>query len=221
MANRISIKLNGIEVCLHSDGSVEWPDRQTLFIADPHFGKEATFRRHGIPVPMGSTQGTLQKIQRRVCETGVSRLVILGDMFHARSSLSRDVVESIEDFFSAFIDLSTVLVRGNHDAHVGQLPSSWPIEIVDPFERIDDLVMTHHPEEVPEDARVLLCGHVHPAVKVGDAIGKLPCFFYRNRMLMLPAIGQFTGTHVVKINSGDLAWAIAENEVFPVHSERP
>ncbi len=216
MAHEIDVELNGIELRLHCDGAVSWPEQQTLFVADTHFGKEATFRRHGIPVPIGGTRGTLATIEKLIHSTEAKRLVILGDMFHARSSLSRDVVSSLEVFFSSHPSLQITLVRGNHDAHVGQLPPSWPVQIVDPYYRLGDVVMTHHPQPVPTDARVLLCGHLHPAVAIGASFGKLPCFHYRGGMMVLPAIGRFTGTHVVQLERDDRAWAIAENEIFPL-----
>lgn len=37
-----------------------WPAAQTLFIADLHLGKAASYRRLGQPVPTGSTQDNLQ-----------------------------------------------------------------------------------------------------------------------------------------------------------------
>ncbi|MCM2374810.1 ligase-associated DNA damage response endonuclease PdeM [Aporhodopirellula aestuarii] len=218
MPGVVDINLNGVELTLCWQGGLYWPDENVLFVADTHFGKEATFRRHGIPVPVGSSKGTLAAIDSLLESTRASRLVILGDMFHARSSLSRDVITALESFFARHRDLVTTLVRGNHDAHIGRLPVEWPIEIIDPYERIGDVVMTHHPQPIPDDASLLVCGHLHPAVRVSDSIGTLPCFHYRSGVLVLPAIGRFTGTHVVDRGRDDRAWGIAKNEVFSVPS---
>ena len=185
--------------------------------------KKATFRRGGVPVPRGSTDGTLQSIGQLLKQTKATRLVILGDMFHARSSLAKDVRESIERFFKAHQDIDHILVRGNHDAHVGQLPPSWPIQIQEPGTRLGTILMTHHPGDVLDDADVLLCGHLHPAIHFsagGESLGKLPCFWLRGRCLVLPAIGQFTGTHMITPDRDDDVWAIAEDQILSVSSTR-
>ena len=33
-----------------------WREQQMLLIADPHFGKAASFRSHGIAIPRGTTR---------------------------------------------------------------------------------------------------------------------------------------------------------------------
>ncbi|MEO8270872.1 MAG: phosphoesterase, partial [Aureliella sp.] len=68
---------------LLADRGLYWPKAETLFIADTHFGKEATFRALGVPVPVGSTAGTLGKIVKMLRDNNARRLCILGDMFHA------------------------------------------------------------------------------------------------------------------------------------------
>jgi uncharacterized protein len=74
-------------------------------------------------------------------------LVVLGDLFHARSSLSVDVRASLEGFFGRHAALQIVLVRGNHDVHVGALPAAWPIQVVEPGTSIERVVLCHHPSE--------------------------------------------------------------------------
>tara|TARA_R110002049_G_scaffold305056_3_gene501158 strand:- start:112788 stop:113468 length:681 start_codon:yes stop_codon:yes gene_type:complete len=221
MAGCAEVNLNGIDLRMHPQGGVDWPSEKTLFVADTHFGKEATFRRHGIPVPVGSTYSTLSVITSLIRATAASRLVILGDMFHARSSLSDDVVTSLDEFFAVHDGLAVTLVRGNHDAHVGQLPEKWPIQVVDPYQRIGNVVLTHHPQPLPATASLLLCGHLHPSVRIGESIGKLRCFYYHAGMLVLPAIGRFTGSHVVNVKVGDRIWAIADDEVISVPTVAP
>src|SRR3982751_2939934 len=57
-----------------------------LLVADPHWGKAAAFRAAGVPVPGGTTTEGLDRLARAIERTGAARLVILGDLFHARSS---------------------------------------------------------------------------------------------------------------------------------------
>ncbi|TWU01715.1 ligase-associated DNA damage response endonuclease PdeM [Neorhodopirellula pilleata] len=217
MSQSIDVQLAGQSFQLLADRGLYWADEQTLFVADTHFGKEATFRRHGVPVPMGSTDATLDAIRRMIHETKASSLIILGDMFHARSSLSPDVVESLTTFFEALPAMTFTLIRGNHDALLGQLPAAWPLEVVEPVMRMNRVALGHHPIPLPDKADLYLCGHLHPALKLGSqrhAIGKLPCFWLSGRCLVLPAIGNFTGTHAVKLNPSDQAWVVADNEIY-------
>ena len=219
MTESISVTIGDVELRLFAKRAAYASAQSTLFIADTHFGKEATFRKGGVPVPRGSTDGTLQTIVDLLIQTNAKRLVILGDMFHARSSLAKDVRESIERFFETHQHIDHVLIRGNHDAHVGQLPTTWPIEVREPGDRLGSIALAHHPGETPSDADVLLCGHLHPAIRFsagGESLGKLPCFWLRDRCLVLPAIGQFTGTHVIGPSVNDQVWAIAEDQILSV-----
>tara|TARA_R110002073_G_scaffold96661_2_gene223108 strand:+ start:995 stop:1690 length:696 start_codon:yes stop_codon:yes gene_type:complete len=214
MKQIMDVEVAGIALQLCADRAVFWPEQRALFVADTHFGKAATFRRHGIPVPSGSTAGTLHKIDSLLQSTNATRLIILGDMFHARSSLSPKVCELLEAFFAKHDEIDFTLVRGNHDTQVGRLPSSWPIEVVEPGARMGTVALGHHPVPVPGDASLLLCGHLHPAVRFavgGEDFGKLSCFWLSERCFVLPAIGGFTGTHVIRPQRGDQTWLILDD----------
>jgi uncharacterized protein len=213
----IDIQIADHTFTLFAERALYWPAQSMLFVADTHFGKEATFRRGGIPVPDGVTDATLEKIGRMLERTQASRFFILGDMFHARSSIAPVVRASLERFFTGFSKVDITLVRGNHDARVGALPKSWPIKVVDPGLMIDRVALGHHPGQIPSGADVYLCGHLHPAIRVSsrrESLGKMPCFWHSHGQLVLPAIGEFTGTHVVHLSDGESAWITAENMIF-------
>jgi uncharacterized protein len=213
----IDTELAGHRFQLFADCGLFWPAQSLLFVADTHFGKEATFRRGGIPVPSGTTDATLNKIAQLLRRTGAKRFCILGDMLHARSSIATDVRKSLEKFFSEFSDREMTLVRGNHDVRVGALPSSWPIEVINPGKLIENVALGHHPGELPDNSQLYLCGHIHPAIRVSsktERLSKLPCFWYSQGQLVLPAIGEFTGTHLVKLSAGDRAWIVAEQQIY-------
>ncbi len=222
MPDSINVTLAGIELQLFASRAAFCPAHDILLVADTHLGKDATFRRHGLPVPLGSSGGTLQTISHLLCETEARRLVVLGDMFHARSSLSAETVAAVESLFNNHPSVEFALVKGNHDAHVGGLPDSWPIQPIAEGSRMGRLALAHHPAPVPEEADLLLCGHLHPAVRMGagsDSFGKLPCFWYSSGCLVFPAIGEFTGTHVVHPQAGDRTWLVADNEIVELLSD--
>jgi DNA ligase-associated metallophosphoesterase len=219
MQTSLGISIEGIELRLLSKRGVYWPEQQTLFIADTHFGKEATFRSAGLAVPRGSTQSTLATITQMVSECQAIRLVLLGDMFHARSSISEDIRESMDAFFAAHSTLRFTLVLGNHDRGIRELSNHWPMEIVDSGTAIDGVSISHIPQAPSPPTKLLLCGHLHPAVRFSslvDSVGKLPCFWLSNGQLVLPAVGDFTGTQVVRPSKSDRTWVIADDQILAI-----
>ncbi len=215
----LEVSIEGIEVRLLSKRGLYWPEQRTLFIADTHFGKEASFRSQGLAVPRGSTQSTLTTIAQMISECQASRLILLGDMFHARSSISKDIQESLDAFFDAQLQLRFTLVLGNHDRGIRWLPKGWPIEIVDSGTSIDSISISHLPQEPSPPTKLLLCGHLHPAYRFSsklDSVGKLPCFWLSNRQFVLPAMGEFTGTQVIHPNKSDQTWVIADDQILRV-----
>ena len=64
-----------------------------------------------------------------------------------------------------------------------------------------------------------LAGHLHPAVTLhgrgGDSV-RLPCFWIRERLVVLPAFGDFTGGASIRRDAGDRVVALAEDRLFEV-----
>jgi DNA ligase-associated metallophosphoesterase len=215
----IAISIEGLDFQLLAQRGVYWPEQKTLFIADTHFGKDATFRSQGIAVPQGSTEGTLATIALMISQCQAERLVLLGDMFHARSSISQGVRESLDAFFQSQRQLKFSLILGNHDKGISALTKGWPIEILDSGASIGSVSVSHIPQEPSPSTKLLLCGHVHPAYRFTskmDSVGKLPCFWLSNRQFVLPAIGEFTGTQVIHPSKSDQTWVIVEDEILQV-----
>ncbi len=211
-----TVSIEGMTFQLLAKRGLYWPEQRTLFIADTHLGKEATFRLQGVAVPRGSTAGTLATIAGMIAECQATRLVLLGDMFHARSSVSQDVREALDTFFEQHAPLRFTLVPGNHDRGLGKLPAHWPIEIVESGTQLGRVGITHIPEAPSDGCDLLLCGHIHPAYRLRsktDSLGKLPCFWLSQRQLVLPAIGEFTGTHLVMPSSSDRIWVVVGDEI--------
>jgi len=215
----LAVLIDGIDFWLLAKRGLYWPEQRTLFVADTHFGKEATFRSQGVAVPRGSTQATLITIAQMISECQATRLILLGDMFHARSSISQDIRESLDGFFSTHPQLRFTLVLGNHDRGILALLKAWPIEVVDSGTSIDSVSISHFPQEPSPSTKLLLCGHLHPAYRFSskiDSVGKLPCFWLSNRQLVLPAVGEFTGTKIVNPGKSDQTWVIADEQVLRV-----
>ena len=50
-----SIQLADEQLLLLPERALWWPQQKALVLSDVHFGKSATFRENGIPVPEGES----------------------------------------------------------------------------------------------------------------------------------------------------------------------
>ncbi|NAT18226.1 DEAD/DEAH box helicase, partial [Pseudomonas syringae pv. actinidifoliorum] len=58
----LAVTLAGAELWLLADKAVYYPAERSLLIADAHFGKAAAYRKLGQPVPHGTTQENLRRL---------------------------------------------------------------------------------------------------------------------------------------------------------------
>jgi len=218
----LSVELGGESVRLLAEGALMLDARRWLVLADLHFGKGAAFRARGVPVPQGSTAATLMRLDALIERERPGKLVFLGDLFHARESHSGSTLASLADFRLRHAALDLVLVEGNHDLAAGPPPPKLGLQIEAEPWRVGSLALCHHPQRV--DGATALAGHLHPAVRLagraGDSV-RLPCFWLRQGLTVLPAYGDFTGAACVERESGDRVIAIAEGRLYEIPSLRP
>jgi uncharacterized protein len=194
-----------------------WPREKTLFIADAHFGKAASFRAAGIPMPPGTTTNTLAKMDDCLRATHAECIVFLGDLLHNRDSRAKETFDKFAGWRDANAQLKLQLVRGNHDARAGDPPIEWNIDCVDEGEMLGPFCLAHHPE--PDLRGYVLAGHVHPAVRLQGCANdsmRLPCFWFGAYVAVLPAFGSFTGTYTVLPKQGDRVFVVADDAVIDV-----
>ncbi|MDT8306489.1 MAG: ligase-associated DNA damage response endonuclease PdeM, partial [Anaerolineae bacterium] len=157
------MEVAGERLAVLGERALYWPARETLLIADPHFGKAASFRANGIPVPDGTTGGTLARLTSVLAQTAARRLICLGDLLHARAGRSEQTLATITAWREQHPDLDWLLVRGNHDRHAGDPPAAWRVRCVDQPCRQRPFVLRHEP--ALSDDGYVLAGHVHPAAR--------------------------------------------------------
>jgi uncharacterized protein len=192
-----------------------WPRASTLLVADAHIGKAATFRSAGVPVPRGTTTSTLSRLDQLCERLAPSRIVFLGDLLHAREGRDRETLNALSGWRACRTATDVVLVRGNHDRGAGDPPVESGIRCVDeplleaPFE------FRHHP--ISGDGVFVIAGHFHPCARLrgfGRQFDRLPCFWVQQRLMVLPAFGDFTGTAPVKARHGDRVLVVAGESVL-------
>ena len=210
--------LAGEPVRLLPERALFWPGACALIVADVHWGKAAAFRSAGIPIPGGATRRDLERLDSAIARTGARRLVVLGDLFHARAGrvASRTLAE-LRSWRAARDALEIQLVRGNHDRHAGDPPGDLRVNCLDAPAFLPPFVLRHEPSA--SEAGYTLAGHVHPGIVLsgrGLFRERLPCFVVGDRVAVLPAFGSFTGLGMVTPEPGARVFVVAEGEVVEV-----
>ncbi|HET9977555.1 MAG TPA: ligase-associated DNA damage response endonuclease PdeM [Burkholderiaceae bacterium] len=211
------VEAGGAELHLLPGKAVWWPTQHTLLVADAHIGKAMSFRRQGVPVPRGTTQGNLDRLDALLAAHAAQRIVFLGDFLHSAHAHARETQAALRAWRALRPALELVLVRGNHDDRAGDPPASLGIECVDEPYRLaggEGLALCHHPQ--PVAGAYALAGHLHPCVGVGRGLDRLrlPCFHFGAAVGVLPAFGAFTGMHPIERAAGDRVFVVADNAVL-------
>jgi len=198
------------------------PAARTLLVADLHLGKAATFRRAGIPVPEGSAQRDLERLEQLVRGHDVRRLLVLGDLFHAKGGCTPQVFAEFAALRTRIADTAVVLILGNHDRAIGRLPASLGIDACLPSLDEPPFHFVHEPAiDVTASNRDLftVAGHLHPTVSIrspsGDRLADR-CFVAEPSVLVLPAFGSFTGGHRAEPAEGMRLWIARDDGVVDV-----
>jgi DNA ligase-associated metallophosphoesterase len=212
----LDIDVAGERLVMLPQRALFWPAMQMLVIADIHFGKAASFRAGGIPVPRGTTTENLRALDALIDACQATHVLFLGDFLHARHAHAAATVAAMQAWREQRSGLQLTLVRGNHDRHAGDPPASLRIEVVDEPWKIGPLLFAHHPQSHPDG--YVLAGHVHPVYRLatrGDAL-RLPCFVFGADSGMLPSFGSFTGGHPVVPEPGDRLFVTTDDSVMEV-----
>lgn len=215
----MQITLDGHSMALLPSGAVLSPDSLTLWVADIHLGKAATFRNLGIPVPQGTTTQTLAKLSRDIEEYGIVQLVVLGDFLHGKAvQRANATLDALARWRERHAKLRITLVRGNHDDRAGDPAQRFAIDVVDQPFMLDGLYGCHDHDEIQRYLPgPVLHGHVHPVVRIigrGKDRLRLPCFLVSKDRCLLPAYGAFTGGFVVQPNADQTCYVIADQAVY-------
>lgn len=195
------------------------PEVGLLLVADAHFGKAASFRRLGVPVPQGTTDANLARLDALLARLPpVQGLVFLGDFLHAASGRAAATLDALQRWRQRHVSLALTLVRGNHDSHAGDPPAALDIEVVEEPWLHAGLALCHDPATPRPAGLPCIAGHLHPVARLGrgfEAV-RLPCFHARaDGALVLPAFGEFTGGALVTAEAGDAIYLVAQTRVAP------
>jgi len=212
------VEIAGERLLLLPEKAVYWPAQQMLIIADIHFGKAASFRAQGIPVPRGTTTENLLGLDALVERHRARHVVFLGDFLHARAAHASSTQQAMLAWRQSRPGLRLTLVRGNHDKHAGDPAAILDIELVDEPHMVGPFAFCHHPDLDLDGGGYALAGHVHPAWVLATRFDslRLPCFVVGSERMILPSFGSFTGGHVVRREAGDAIFVTSGEAVHSV-----
>ncbi|NHZ97325.1 ligase-associated DNA damage response endonuclease PdeM [Massilia sp. CCM 8734] len=190
-------------VLLLPEKALYWPARQMLVIADIHFGKAASFRAQGVPVPRGTTSDNLAALDALLAAHPTREIVFLGDFLHARAAHASATLATMLAWRARHPNLILTLVRGNHDKHAGDPAASLAIGMVDEPHTVGPFAFCHHPDIGAPG--YVLAGHVHPVYRLSTRLDslRLPCFLIGPTRMVLPSFGAFTGGFAVTPGPGE------------------
>ncbi|MEI7970145.1 MAG: ligase-associated DNA damage response endonuclease PdeM [Betaproteobacteria bacterium] len=213
----LPVQVAGETLLLMPERVAAWPARRTLLVADAHFGKAASFRALGVPVPAGTTEDNLAGLDAAVARAAPERIVFLGDFLHSRLGRAPDTLDALHAWRARHAGVAMVVVRGNHDRHAGDPPPGLGIDVVDEPLRDSPFLLCHHPRE--REGGYVLAGHLHPAIRLrgrGRDRLTLRCFHFAPSLGVLPAFGAFTGRALIEPAAEDRVFVITGAEVLRI-----
>ena len=189
------------------------PETKELLICDVHLGKAEYFQQNGIPLTNDSDENNFTRIKKIVRKYSPEKLIILGDLFHSKYSISKSLQKKVEDL-PELLKTNVELVLGNHDIGC----SIKNIKIFDK-KKNKNITFSHQPLNLGDNKSLNICGHYHPKLYLknnGDKLS-LRCFAMdtNKNILYLPAFGDLTGGYICKKTFKK--WAIiSEEEIIEI-----
>ena len=199
---------------------------RTLWIADLHLGKAASFRALGQPAPAGTTDENLRRLGALTDAMSARRLIVLGDFLHGREAHDGALPAKLRAWKMARGDLRCVVVRGNHDQRAGDIAGDCGFVSVDAPYSASGVEARHFPlgeAAALADGPTVLAGHLHPVGRLHglahDSI-RLPCFAISGRQIVLPAFGEFTGGRPLRAGPQVKLVATTDTELVEIGGAR-
>jgi uncharacterized protein len=215
-----SLQIHGETLLLHPDRAVLWPRRRTVIVADTHFGKSGSLRRHGLAVAAGSDEQDRARLTNLMRGADAQRLVVLGDFVHAPLADTDYDALALQQWSESLRPATIEVIAGNHDrgaTHAWKNSIRWlEGEKLDaPFRFIHDAQRT----AAQTSDWFTLSGHVHPVIRLKGLRkinASVPAFWQWAHGIVLPSFGLFTGGHAIVRKEGERLYAIGSDRVVPI-----
>jgi putative SbcD/Mre11-related phosphoesterase len=138
-------------------------------------------------------------IEKMLKITHAEYIIFVGDVKHEFGKPSAQEWVEVQDLLAFLIDggIGVHVVRGNHDNYILTILNRLGVQLHDPLMKLDSIVLIHGDKDVqiPEETKIIIMGHEHPAVSSRDLSGsryKFKCFLvgrYQNfKLVVMPAL---------------------------------
>jgi DNA ligase-associated metallophosphoesterase len=218
MKSWLSIELAGETLHLLADKAIYYPAERCLLVADAHFGKAAAYRKLGQPVPQGTTENNLLRLDALLATWPCDHLIFLGDFLHAPESHAAGTLAALAKWRSHHSALRITLIRGNHDKRAGDPPERLAIDVVTEPLLMGPFALQHEPHAHP--THHVLAGHIHPVYRLygkGRQRLRLPCFYVQSTMTVLPSFGAFTGGMNIERAQESRVYVVGDGAIGEAH----
>ncbi len=161
--------------------------KRTAVIADLHLGLENALIEKGIAIPKVQLEDIIERLRNL---PKIERVVIAGDLKHEFGRNLPYEWEDVEVLLKFLLKegLDVVVVRGNHDNFLGAILSKFGLNLLDRYD-LEGWTVVHGHKDC--DAKRIIMGHEHPAIKIRiDGVYTFHCFLRirtEREVIVLPA----------------------------------
>jgi DNA ligase-associated metallophosphoesterase len=214
MADGAAVELTGEILHLLPDRALYWPAQRGLLIADLHLGKGDIFRDAGLAVPSGGTEHDLARLERLLQTHAAHTLYVLGDLLHGAEHGAR-WRSHWQRWRTTHAALRIVAIAGNHDRRLAD--AGLDVELAGAQLPLGRLLLSHE----PRPGNGVICGHLHPVVRLPRVPGRQPAFVRSPTQLILPAFSRFTGGHEWTAQPGQQLFVCTGDQVIALPPGTP
>jgi len=217
----MAVELRGERVLLDPQRALIWPARRTVLIADPHFGKDDVFRRAGIALPPGTANADLTRLTALIEAHACERLLVLGDFLHGATQTGDGFLPEFAAWRRAHTDLAVEVIAGNHDRR--ERSANWTGSVEWHTKPVVDRPFVFSHEPLPDARGYVIAGHLHPVYHLSRIRRRLrvPVFWQRADLLVMPSFGSFTGGAPIRPGPADRVFAVGPERVIALGGSAP
>ena len=202
---------------LSPERCIYWEEEQALILSDLHFGKTGHFRKNGIAVPQTIFQEDLQRLVNQLAHFHPTKIIAVGDLFHSEDNRELNLFKKWRADFGS---VEFTLVKGNQDILHPEWYEAAGITVQQGIYSIGGFDFVHDPEDATtSSSNYIFSGHLHPGVHI-NGLGKqslqFPCYYFSEKMGILPAFSKFSGMAIVRKKKKDLIYAIVNQSLVSI-----
>lgn len=209
-----SITFKNQSLVLSPQKAIYWREHRALILSDLHLGKAGHFRKSGFAIPKSVDDGNLKRLDALIKEFEPTSIFFLGDLFH---STKNEEWSSFKTWRDKHSEIQMYLAVGNHDLYDADDYAELELTCSNSI-HLSPFLMLHDEADVERTNGLYpISGHIHPSVRMlgkGRQSKRLPCFYFGQLGALLPAFGNFTGTHIIKPTVDDHTFAIIEAQIL-------